>query len=125
MSTVDVWQLGGAIDDIGVEESSFAGRHAPYLLGVEANWEALANDEANVEWVRDCLEDMRQFSDGSVYLNFPGFLEDNDETMRTTFGPAYDRLVDLKDKYDPTNLFRLNQNIEPSERAQSDGGREP
>ncbi|AFK19984.1 FAD-binding oxidoreductase [Haloferax mediterranei ATCC 33500] len=115
LSTVDVWQLGGAIEDIGIEESAFAGRHAPFLLGVEANWEDAEHDEANVQWVRDCLDDMRQFSDGSVYLNFPGFLEEGDEMMQTTFGPAYERLVALKDEYDPTNLFNLNQNIAPSE----------
>ncbi|ELZ23840.1 FAD linked oxidase [Haloterrigena salina JCM 13891] len=122
LSTVDVWQLGGAITQVGVEDSAFAGRHAPFLLGVEANWERPADDDANVEWVRDCLEDMRQFSDGSVYLNFPGFLEEGDEMMRTTFGPTYERLVALKDEYDPTNLFSLNQNVAPSESARADGG---
>lgn len=114
LSTVDVWQLGGAITDVGLEESAFAGRHVPFLLGVEANWEDPETDEANVEWVRDCLDDMRQFSDGSVYLNFPGFHEEGDEMMRTTFGPAYERLVALKDEYDPENLFQINQNIEPT-----------
>ncbi|WP_137285939.1 FAD-binding oxidoreductase [Halorussus salinisoli] len=114
LSTVDVWQLGGAITDVGIEESAFAGRHAPFLLGVEANWKDPETDDANVEWVRDCLDDMRQFSDGSVYLNFPGFHEEGDEMMRTTFGPAYERLVTLKDEYDPENLFRMNQNIEPT-----------
>ncbi|MGM0605753.1 MAG: FAD-binding oxidoreductase, partial [Halobacteriota archaeon] len=122
LSTVDVWQLGGAIERVDAEDSAFAGRHAPFLLGVEANWEDPGNDEANVEWVRDCLDDMRQFSDGSVYLNFPGFLEEGDEMMRTTFGPTYERLVALKDQYDPTNLFSINQNITPSGNAQADGG---
>jgi len=114
LSTVDVWELGGAITDTDIEESAFAGRHAPFLLGVEANWEDPSMDEQNVQWVRDCLADMRQFSDGSVYLNFPGFFEDNDETMARTFGSAYDRLVAVKDTYDPTNLFALNQNVRPS-----------
>jgi len=114
LSTVDVWQLGGAIGDTGTEESAFAGRHAPFLLGVEANWEDPGDDDANVEWARDCIADMRGFSDGSVYLNFPGFLEDADETMRTTFGPTYERLVALKDECDPTNLFDSNQNVKPT-----------
>ncbi|MFC4542087.1 FAD-binding oxidoreductase [Halosolutus amylolyticus] len=122
LSTVDVWQLGGAIERADVEESAFAGRHAPFLLGVEANWERPENDDANVVWVRDCLDDMRQFSDGSVYLNFPGFLEGGDDVIRTTFGRTYDRLVALKDEYDPTNLFSLNQNIAPSGSVQPDGG---
>lgn len=122
LSTIDVWQLGGTITDVDLEESAFAGRHAPFLLGVEANWENAENDDANVEWVRDCLDDMRQFSDGSVYLNFPGFFEEGDEMMRTTFGPAYEQLVALKGEYDPTNLFNLNQNITPPGTAQADGG---
>ena len=121
-STVDVWQLGGEIARADVEKSAFAGRHAPFLLGVEANWERPEDDDANVEWVRDCLDDMRQFSDGSVYLNFPGFLEEGEDMMRSTFGPTYERLVALKDEYDPTNLFSLNQNITPSESARADGG---
>ncbi|ADD07657.1 FAD-linked oxidoreductase (plasmid) [Natrialba magadii ATCC 43099] len=114
LSTVDIWPLGGAIADVGHDESAFAGREAPYLLGVEANWEDPRQDGANVEWARDCLDDMRQFSDGSVYLNFPGFYEDSDEMLETTFGDAYDRLVALKNEYDPTNLFSPTQNIEPT-----------
>ncbi|USZ73493.1 FAD-binding oxidoreductase [Natronosalvus halobius] len=122
LSTVDVWQLGGAIAQVGVEESAFAGRHAPFLLGVEANWERPEDDDANLEWVRDCLDDMRQFSEGSVYLNFPGFLEEGEDMMRSTFGPTYERLVSLKNEYDPTNFFSLNQNITPSGRARAGDG---
>ena len=122
LSTVDVWQLGGAIERADTEDSAFAGRHAPFLLGVEANWVRPKDDDVNVEWVRDCLDDMRQFSDGSVYLNFPGFLEEGEDMMRTTFGPTYERLVTLKDEYDPTNLFRFNQNITPSRSAEANGG---
>ncbi len=120
LSTVDVWELGGAIADVGPDESAFAGRDAPFLLGVEANWEDPEMDDANVQWVRDCLDDMRQFSDGSVYLNFPGFMEDNDATMRTTFGDTYGRLVALKDAYDPTNCFSRNQNVAPSREGPTD-----
>ena len=105
LSTVDIWPMGGAIRDVGLDESAFAGRGAPYLLGVEANWEGADADEANIGWVRDCLDDMRQFSDGSVYLNFPGFYEDSEEMLETTLGDAYDRLVALKTEYDPTNRF--------------------
>ena len=114
LSTVDVWELGGRITDIGLDESAFAGRHAPYLLGVEANWEDPEMDVANVAWVRDCLEDMRQYSDGSVYLNFPGFLEDNDTMLEATFGATYERLQTVKDEWDPENVFNLNQNIKPA-----------
>ncbi|WP_254863483.1 FAD-binding oxidoreductase [Halovivax gelatinilyticus] len=109
LSTVDVWELGGAITDVDFDESAFAGRHAPFLLGIEANWKDSANDDINVEWVRDCIADMRQFSDGSFYLNFPGFFEGGEAAMETTFGPAYERLIALKDEYDPEGLFDLNR----------------
>ena len=112
LSTVDIWPLGGAIADVGLDESAFAGREAPYLLGVEANWDDPEQDEANIGWARDCLDDMREFSDGSVYLNFPGFYEDSEEMLERTFGDAYDRLLALRTEYDPTDLFSPTQPIE-------------
>ena len=113
LSTVDIWHMGGAISRFGAEHSAIGSRGAPYLLGVEANWEPSGDDAANIAWTRECTAEMREFSDGSQYLNFPGFYEGEDETMRTTFGDQYERLVALKTKYDPSNLFRLNQNIKP------------
>ncbi len=56
---------------------------------------------------------MKRFSDGGTYLNFPGFLEEGERLLRDAFGENYDRLVEVKSRYDPTNLFHLNQNIRP------------
>jgi FAD/FMN-containing dehydrogenase len=50
-----------------------------------------------------------------MYLNFPGFFEEGDSLMYDAFGANYERLVEIKNKYDPTNLFRLNQNIKPTD----------
>lgn len=122
LSTVDVWELGGAIADVGAEESAFPAREAPFLLGIEANWEAPDADEANVQWARDCMADLREFSDGSVYLNFPGFFEDHDETMARTFGDAYERLAAVRDEYDPTGLLHANAAVPSPETARTDGG---
>jgi FAD/FMN-containing dehydrogenase len=57
---------------------------------------------------------MRRFSDGGMYLNFPGFLEEGQALMRDAYGENYGRLVALKNEHDPANLFRFNQNIEPT-----------
>jgi len=114
LSTVDIWHMGGAVSRINASESACSGRQAPYLLGVEANWEAPGEDAANLDWARTCIAAMQPFSDGSEYLNFPGLLEHGEETLRRTFGANYERLVELKDKYDPTNLFQLNANIRPT-----------
>ncbi|HKJ58921.1 MAG TPA: BBE domain-containing protein, partial [Halobacteriales archaeon] len=114
LSTVDVWQLGGAIDRVDADASAFPARDAPFLLGVEANWEDPAADEANVRWVRECLDDMREFSDGSTYLNFPGFHEEGEEMLRTTFGSAYERLEGVKAEYDPAGLFDPGRSASPA-----------
>lgn len=114
LSTVDIWHMGGAISRVSANESAFSGRYSPYLLGVEANWEGQNEDRENIAWTRTCIEEMQPFSDGSEYLNFPGSLEKDEETLRRTFGTKYARLVELKNTYDPTNLFRLNVNIQPT-----------
>jgi FAD/FMN-containing dehydrogenase len=113
-STIDVVYQGGTMSRIGASETAFGDRSAPIWLAVEANWENAQADEANIAWVRECVSDMRRFSGGGAYLNFPGFYEEGDWLMREAFGENYERLVDLKNKYDPTNLFRLNQNIKPT-----------
>ncbi len=112
-STIDVWFQGGAMGRVGANESAFGDRSAPILLGIEANWEA-GEDEANIAWARGCYADLRHFSGGGVYLNFPGFLEEGQGLMRDAYGENYERLVALKNKYDPANLFRMNQNIKPT-----------
>jgi len=57
---------------------------------------------------------MKHYSDGRAYLNFAGLGEEGEELVRTSYGEAnYDRLVELKTQYDPSNLFQLNQNIKP------------
>jgi hypothetical protein len=67
-------------------------------------------------WARGLAEDIRPHTTDGVYLNFTS--DEGEDRVRSTYGPEkYDRLVALKDRYDPGNLFRLNQNIKPSGRA--------
>lgn len=113
LSTMDLWHIGGAVRRVTDDESAFHGRQAAFLLNPESNWEDPANDELNIAWVRDTIADMQKYSDGSRYLNFPGFQEEGDDMMRKAFGNKYQRLAELKHKYDPTNFFCLNQNIKP------------
>jgi hypothetical protein len=113
-STIHIRYQGGAVGRIKTSETAFGDRSAPMLLSIEANWENPQDDEANVAWVQECVFDMRRFSDGGTYLNFAGFLEEGDQLIRDAYGENYERLVALKNEYDPTNLFRLNQNIKPN-----------
>lgn len=122
LSTTDLWHIGGAVKRGDAGASAFHGRQAAFLLNPEANWEDPRDDEANICWARQFVEDMREFSDGGRYLNFAGFQEEGDVMMRSAFGPHYERLVALKREYDPTNLFRLNQNIAPADAATTRAG---
>lgn len=113
-STIDIWQLGGAMSRIGAEETAFGRRDFPFLIGIEANWDDPREDAENIEWTRSLWHELHAFSNGGVYLNFPGFGEEGEKLVRAGYGANYERLVALKNKYDPSNLFRLNQNIMPN-----------
>ena len=114
-STLDIWHLGGAIARSGPDESAFTNRHFPYMLAPESNWEQPEEDAENIAWSRDVVHRMERFAEGQRYYNFAGFQEEGERDIRATFGDVYERLAALKKKYDPANLFRLNQNIKPQE----------
>ena len=76
-------------------------------------WLDPADDDANIAWTREAGARMKPYTTGRAYLNFIG--EEGEDRVRAAFGPeTYARLQALKDRYDPTNLFRLNQNIKPT-----------
>jgi FAD/FMN-containing dehydrogenase len=111
---VAIWQLGGAMSRVPAEASAFGRRDAPFLLSIDSTWADPADGERNIAWTRSLWSDMHRFSGGGVYLNFPGLGEEREDLVRAAYGDNYARLVALKTEYDPTNLFRLNQNIVPT-----------
>jgi FAD/FMN-containing dehydrogenase len=110
LSSVDVWALGGAMRREPEGGSAFANRDAPFLLGVESNWEDAADDEANISWARELIDEASALSPGGTYLNFPGFVEEGEQLLRDTYGANYERLQQVKAKYDPDTVFRSNLN---------------
>jgi hypothetical protein len=112
-STIDIWYHGGAIAALSEEATAYGRRDIPYLVNPEANWDDPKEDAANIAWARDLLKALTPYSESNLYLNFPGFLEEGDAMMRSAFGRNYERLVELKTKYDPQNIFHINQNIKP------------
>jgi FAD/FMN-containing dehydrogenase len=112
-SAVEVWKLGGAMNRVPVKETAFGRRDAPYLLSLASTWTDPAISDHCVAWTREAWKSTERFSDGSLYLNFAGFGEEKTDLVRAGYGENYDRLVELKRKYDPTNLFRMNNNISP------------
>ncbi len=112
LSTIDVWLMGGALRDEPEGGSAYSGRSAPYLVNPESDWDDPASDQTNLVWARSLVKALEPYTVGT-YLNFPGLLEEGEAQLRASFGPHYERLVDVKTKWDPHNLFRLNHNIVP------------
>jgi FAD/FMN-containing dehydrogenase len=110
-SSLDLWQLGGAFAHPGPRDTAFGDRSAPFLLAIEANWEHETDDAACIAWGREVFRRLEPYSTCAQYVNFPGFYEDDAAMVRGAFGPNLDRLREIKRRYDPTNLFRLNHNI--------------
>jgi hypothetical protein len=111
LTSLDLWSLKGAISRVELDKTPFALREAPFLLGIEANWDDPAQSAANVAWAQAVYKHMQRFSLKGSYLNFPGLVEEQGDMLKGTFGPNYKRLLEVKAKYDPYNFFRNNVNI--------------
>jgi len=114
-SLIAVWQLGGAMSRVDPEKTAIGERRAPYLVSFDTSWTEASDNDRAIAWTRDAWAEMKPFSRGGAYLNFPGQGEEGEALLRASYGDAnYDRLVRTKSEYDPANLFRLNQNIQPA-----------
>lgn len=111
-SLVVLQQVGGAIARVPKSETPYVNRDALYDCFPISIWDNPADDEAHIRWARDLWDAMRPFSTGGVYANNLG--EEGMDRVQAAYGMNYPRLVALKNKYDPTNFFRLNQNIRPA-----------
>jgi FAD/FMN-containing dehydrogenase len=110
-------QMGGAVSRIGEDETAVSHRNAGYNAILVGMWANTDDDERTIGWVRRLWEALRPFSSGGVYVNYMMGNEGEDR-VRAAYGPEkYQRLVTLKNKYDPNNVFRLNQNIKPTEQS--------
>jgi FAD/FMN-containing dehydrogenase len=112
---VIIRHCGGAISRVDAEATAFGDRSSEWMLSIDATWADPADDERNIAWTRDFWTDAHRFSsDGKTYFNFPGLLEEGETAVQRSYGSNHDRLAQVKRRYDPGNLFRLNQNIRPA-----------
>lgn len=109
-------QLGGAVSRVEREATAFNHRDVVYSFMSLAVWTDPTESEECIRWARQFWEAMQPFTTGSVYVNYLGQeAHEGAERVKAAYGPPkYERLVALKNKYDPTNLFRMNQNIKPT-----------
>ncbi|WP_371501686.1 FAD-binding oxidoreductase [Kitasatospora sp. NBC_00374] len=112
-SEVHLHQLGGAFARIPADATAFSQRDAGVMCNVIARSPEAAGFDRHAAWARAAREDIARHGNGSTYVNFTG--DAAEDKVRAAYPEAvHDRLVRVKDEYDPTNLFRLNQNIRPS-----------
>jgi len=104
--------LGGATTRPAPDSAAYAHRDAMFVMNFHGRWEDPADDERCIRWARDFFNASAPFASGGVYVNF--LTADEGLRIRAAYGPNYDRLTQVKRKYDPGNLFRMNQNIKPA-----------
>jgi FAD/FMN-containing dehydrogenase len=105
-------QLGGAVSRVPTEATAYTHRDAQFVLNVHGRWDDAAKDAECISWARALFEAATPYATGGVYVNF--LTQEEEGRIRAAYGGNYDRLVALKNRYDPTNLFRVNQNIRPT-----------
>ena len=104
-TTIDIAFYGGAMNRVPPEATAFVNRNNSYIIAIEANWHDEADSDSNIKWARDLYKDLKPYSGKGTYLNFPGYIEEKDEMLREAYGQNLDRLIQVKKKYDPDNLF--------------------
>ena len=110
-SEIFIAHLGGAANRIASDAMAYGHRDAEFVMNVHTRWDTAKEDKHCVSWARKFFDATLPFATGGVYVNFMS----EDETDRTgsAYGDNFKRMTELKKKYDPTNMFRLNQNIQP------------
>ena len=110
-STMHLYPINGASQRVSNDEAAFAYRDASFACVIAGMWPDPADNEHNIAWVRDYWEAIHPHSESGGYVNF--MAGDDQDRIRDNYRGNYDRLVEVKRRYDPGNLFHMNQNIVP------------
>ena len=113
MSALMLEYFHGAVTRVGATETAFPHRDRGYNLAIISQWSEPRDNARNIAWAKDTFAAMKPFVAAGRYVNYLGDDEVGDP-VRAAYGPNYDRLVNLKNQYDPTNFFHMNQNIRPT-----------
>ena len=115
LTVVSLQQLGNTVNRIRADATAFSHREARYELLIHSIWLDPADAARNIQWTRALAETMHPFTTRRAYINTMGIeAEEGADRSKAAYGLNYERLVALKNIYDPTNLFRHNQNIKPT-----------
>lgn len=112
LSQMHLYPIDGAVHEIGSDQTAWSCRDATWSMVIAGIDPDPANAGRITEWAREYWKSVHEFNPGGVYLNF--MMEEGDERLKATFGANYSRLAGIKGRYDPENIFRVNQNIPPA-----------
>jgi len=112
-SSVILWQMSGALNDLPDDHSAVGNRNAHYLFNLGSAWERAEDDDVNIGWARDAWNEMKRFSTGGTYINFLT-QDETPERVEAALGSSLERLARIKAKWDAENVFRTNRNIKPA-----------
>ena len=104
--------IGGATARVAPDATAYANRDANFVMNVHGRWDDPADDGRCIEWARSFFHASAPFASGGAYVNF--LTADESDRVRSAYGANHARLAQVKRKYDPENLFRMNQNIKPA-----------
>jgi len=108
-----IGHLGGAVNRVAADATAYPHRDVNFVMNVHTRWSSPSDDKRCVAWARELFEATAKFATGGVYVNF--MPDDESQRVRTgAYGANYARLAKIKAKYDPANLFRMNQNVAPA-----------
>ena len=110
-STMHIYPINGAVHKVAADDTAFAYRDANFATVIAGMWPDPAQNKANIKWVRDYYDATAPLSEEGGYINF--MAEDDQSRIKANYKGNYNRLVQAKKKYDPDNLFHVNQNIKP------------
>jgi FAD/FMN-containing dehydrogenase len=111
-SLIAIFPFDGAVNRLPEAHSAVGNRNARSVINIAAAWDDPKEDQSHIEWSRAAWRDLRRFSTGGTYINFLTE-EEGAERVQAAYGKNLARLVDIKTKWDPGNLFRANKNIAP------------
>jgi hypothetical protein len=112
---IELAYLGGAAGSVAAHETAFGDRSAPFVLTLLGNWAEASADAGHISWVRGIFQQLRPAMKPGVYVNFMS--GDEQDRVPEAYQARWDRMVAVKSHYDPTNFFRLNQNVAPARHA--------
>lgn len=114
---LSIRNLQGALSKVAENATAFGDRSSRFLVSIDTMWTDDTLNDRCIQWTKQFFTELQQYSNGQVYFNFNSDMSGSKDLAEDSFGSNYQRLIDIKTKYDPDNFFRMNANIEPKSRS--------